>query len=393
MNTTPQNILNSLREVIGHNQDQVLLHAPCLPKTANDYLQECVTTGWVSSAGSYVTKFEEQLANYTGASRAVAVVNGTAALEVALKLAGVQPNDEVLLPSLTFVATANAISHCGAIPHFIDVEEGNLGISPEVLQKHFDENCRKGPGGILQNLRSGRRIKALVPMHCFGHPCDMDSIVTICQEFGLELVEDAAESLGSFYRGKHTGRFGKLAAISFNGNKIITTGGGGAIITDDEEIANRAKHLTTTAKVAHPWEFNHDAIGWNFRMPNINAALGVAQLEILPKLLEAKRELAMRYKAAFQGIEGVEFIDEPEYAKSNFWLNAIRLKGADLAQRDAVLKSLNEAGYQSRPIWIPMHKLDIYSNCPRSDMKVTERLQAEIINIPSSAHLSKIQLP
>ncbi|QDV26141.1 LegC family aminotransferase [Aureliella helgolandensis] len=387
MEPIEQKILNAMEQAIGPATEMVLLHRPYLPPSAWEYVKECLDTGWVSSAGSYVTRFEEELAQFTGCRRAVATVNGTAALEVCLRLAGVVPGDEVLCPSLTFVATANAISHCGAVPHFVDVSADRLSICPQALEARLQETVSAEATGPV-NRQTGRRIGAVCLMHCFGHPGEIDAIVKLCDEYKLPLIEDAAESLGSYYQGKHTGRFGRLSAISFNGNKILTTGGGGAIVTDDDALADRAKHLTTTAKVPHRWEFHHDAVAWNYRLPNINAALGVAQLEILPKILNAKRQLAERYAAAFASLEGVEHLSEPSDSSSNFWLNALVLSSANSSRRDQVLEVLNGAGYQSRPLWQPMHHLPMYADCPRGELLTTEMLNQRVINIPSSADLA-----
>lgn len=383
-------ILSRVQHAIGKSQELVLLHRPFLPPLAAQYVGECVETGWVSSAGSYVTKFEQLLAKVTGAKRAVAVVNGTAALEVCFRLAGVKPGDEVLCPSLTFVATANAISHCGAIPHFVDVSVERLSICPEALRSHLKKITKLDELGRTINRETGRPISALCLMHCFGHPGDIDSIVSVCDDFNLIFIEDAAESLGSYYKAKHTGRFSKLAAISFNGNKIVTTGGGGAILCDEEELGDLAKHITSTAKVPSAWEFHHDHIAWNFRMPNLNAALGVAQLEVLSDILQRKRELATRYATSFSAMPEIEFLREPSDSLSNYWLNAIRLRGRSLEVRNSVLKLLNDEGYQSRPIWEPMHQLSIYSHCPRAELVRTEELKCEIINLPSSADLGQL---
>lgn len=377
---------------IGTQSETILLHRPYLPKTASTYVEECVRTGWVSSAGAYVTRFEKVLAEVTGAKRAIATVNGTAALEICFRLAGVERDQEVICPSLTFVATANAIHHCGAIPHFVDVSTERLSICPESLRLHLKRIATVDTSGKTINRESGRCISALCLMHCFGHPGEIGPIQNVCDEFGLMLIEDAAESLGSYYQGKHTGRFSRLAAVSFNGNKIVTTGGGGAILTDDDGLADFVKHITSTAKVPHAWEFHHDHIGWNYRMPNINAALGVAQLEILPEMLKAKREIADRYATAFSNMAGVQVVREPSDSSSNYWLNAIRLVDATLEDRNSVLKALNESGYQSRPIWEPMHILAIYSHCPRAALPRTEQLKNEIVNIPSSADLANLTL-
>ena len=382
-------ILAGVEQAIGKPGELVLLHQPYFPTTASQYVGECVETGWVSSAGSYVTKFEHLLAKVTGAKRAIAVVNGTAALEICFRLAGVKAGDEVICPSLTFVATANAISHCGATPHFVDVSTERLSICPESLRSHLKRISKVDESGRTLNRETGRPISALCLMHCFGHPGEIDQLTSICNEFNLLFIEDAAESLGSYYKSKHTGRFGKLAAISFNGNKIVTTGGGGAILSDDDHLADLAKHVTSTAKVPSAWEFHHDHIAWNFRMPNLNAALGVAQLDILREILTWKRELANRYASIFAAVPEVGFVTEPSDSVSNYWLNAIRLPGKSLEIRNSVLKILNDAGFQSRPIWEPMHQLPIYAHCPRSDLRRTEALKCEIINLPSSAFLGK----
>ncbi len=381
----------AIETVVGKSADDasrelVLLHRPYLPATAWGYVKECLDTGWVSSAGAFVSRFEERLAEVTGCRRAVAVVNGTAALQVCLHLAGVQSGDEVICPSLSFVATANAISHCGATPHFVDVSNERLSICPLELKAHLESVAEQTPTG-LRNRQSGRRISALVLMHCFGHPGAIAEVAAICEEYSIAFIEDAAESLGSYYKGAHTGTFGKLSAISFNGNKILTTGGGGAIVTNDNDLADQAKHLTTTAKLPHAWEFSHDQVAWNYRMPNINAALGFAQLEILSTLMDAKRRLANRYQAAFAAIDELQFLAEPADSRSNYWLNALILKPQFADQRDAVLDGLNRAGYQARPLWQPMHHLPMYRDCPRGSMERTESLYRRVINIPSSPDL------
>ena len=380
-------IVDAVAAAIGPATEPILLHRPYFPPTAWQYVKECLDTGWVSSAGSYVTKFEKMLAETVGCKRAVATVNGTAALEICMRLAGVQTGDEVICPSLSFVATANAISHCSATPHFVDVSLDRLSICPQALEDRLQQIAKPGVSGAV-NRETGRRIAAVCLMHCFGHPGDLDAIVEICDRYDIPLIEDAAESLGSYYKSKHTGRFGKLSAVSFNGNKILTTGGGGAILTDDEALADHAKHLTTTAKVPHPWEFHHDEVGWNYRLPNLNAALGVAQLEILPELMRAKRTIAERYMHAFAEVPGVRVFREPSDSQSNYWLNAILLDESDKAMHTSILKSLNETGYQSRPIWEPMHLLPMFVNCPRGSMCNTQTLKSRVITIPSSADLA-----
>lgn len=382
-----ESIRSAVAEALGDPSPPVLLHRPYLPPTAWDYVKECLDTGWVSSAGAYVTKLEEQLATFTGCKRAVATVSGTSALQVCFTLAGVRPGDEVICPSLTFVATANAIAHCGGVPHFVDVAETRLSIDPAQLEARFHEVLAVGPDGP-RNRQTGRRVAAVCVMHCFGHPADLNPLLEICNRYQIPLIEDAAESLGSTYDGRHTGRFGMLTAVSFNGNKILTTGGGGAILTDDEELADRAKHLTTTGKSPHAWEFHHDVLAWNFRMPNINAALGMAQLEILPQMLAAKRVIADRYVASLERVPGIRFLTEPEDSRSNYWLNCVLLDEPDLAVRDLILSKLNEAGFQSRPVWQPMHTLPMYGDCPRGPLPVTESIYCRGVNVPSSVDLT-----
>ncbi len=380
-------IIEALQGVLPKGQ-KVSLHEPRFEGNEWNYVKDCLDTGWVSSVGSYVDRFEELLAEYTGVKRAVAVVNGTAALHLSLKIAGVKPNDEVLIPALTFVATANAVAYCGAVPHLADSEERTLGLDPGKLALHLEEIGEVRPDGCY-NKQTGRRIKAIVPMHTFGHPVDLDPILETCQRFKLELIEDAAESLGSYYKGKHTGNWGKLSTLSFNGNKTITTGGGGAILTNDEELGKLAKHLTTTAKVSHPWLFYQDMVGYNYRLPNINAALGCAQMEQLPRFLEQKRVLAEEYRRTFSAVEGVRFVTEPEFGRSNYWLNALLLDEPYSGQRDQLLGESNKLGIMTRPAWTLMHKLPMYQDAPRMDLSVAESLERRLINIPSSAFLGE----
>ena len=382
----PARVVDTLEAVLGAENGFLPLHKPTFEGNEGEYVQECIDTEWVSSAGSYVDRFEEDLADYTGAERAVVVVNGTAALHVSLQLAGVTDGDEVLVPALSFVATANAVSYTGATPHFVDSEERTLGLDPEKLGNYLDD-IAEAQEGTCVNVQTGRPMKAVVPMHAYGHPVDLDSLEAVCEEYNLVLVEDAAESLGSLYKGEHTGTFGELGALSFNGNKTITTGGGGAILTDDDALADRAKHLTTVAKKDHPWEYVHDRIGYNYRMPNLNAALGCAQLEQLPTFLERKRTLAERYRQAFAEVDGVSFVEEPEFARSNYWLNVLLLDQADLDRRDAVLEATNDAGFGTRPTWQLLSSLPMYEDCPRMDLSTAERLEARLINIPSTPSL------
>ena len=381
-------LVQALKKVIAAEKEFVPLHEPLFGGREWSYVKECLDTGWVSSVGKYVDLFEEKLAEYTGVKRAVAVVNGTAALHMSLLAVGVERGEEVLMPALTFIATANAVSYCGAVPHFVDSDYETLGVNVPKLRAYLQEIAILKDDACY-NRQSGRRIRAVVPMHTFGHPVDLDRLADVCEEFKMVLVEDAAESLGSFYKGKHTGNWGRVAALSFNGNKIVTTGGGGAILTNDEELGRKIKHWTTQAKVPHRWEFCHDAIGYNYRLPNINAALGCAQLEQLPKFVAAKRQLALRYQAALEEIEGISFFAEPNWAVSNYWLNAILL-APDLAeQRDKVLETLNDAGIMSRPIWNLMYTMPMFSQCPKMDCMAAEDIGRRLINIPSSANLQR----
>lgn len=372
-------------------EEPIHLHAPAFEGKEWDYVRECLDTGWVSSVGRFVDEFERRLAEYTGVAHAVAVVNGTSALHVSLILAGVQRGDEVLVPALTFVATANAVAYVGAMPHFVDSEENTLGVDPEKLLDYLKEIVTLKNGEAV-NRFTGRRIKAVVPVHTFGHPVDMDPLLEVAARFGLSVVEDAAESLGSLYKDRHTGSFGQIGVLSFNGNKIVTTGGGGAILTNDREIARRAKHLTTTAKQSHPWAFFHNETGFNYRMPNINAALGCAQLEQLDVFIERKRRLAGRYAEAFARVKGVKVFQEQPFARSNYWLNALILEPNYAQSRDAILQATHERGIMTRPAWTLMPKLPMYQHCPRMDLRVAEALEARIVNLPSSADLL-IELP
>lgn len=379
-------IIQAIKSVLPGGKEFVALHEPLFEGNEWRYVKECLDTGWVSSVGKFVDLFEERLAEYTGVKRAVAVVNGTAALHVCLKLAGVEQGDEVMVPALTFVATANAITYCGAVPHFVDSEEKTLGLDPAKLDAYLKEIAVIRTDGCF-NRQTGRRIKAVVPMHTFGHPVDLDPLLEVCRHYRLELVEDAAESLGSFYKGVHTGNWGKVSALSFNGNKIITTGGGGAILTNDENLGRMAKHITTTAKLPHKWAFRHDMVGYNYRLPNINAALGCAQLEQLPDFLNKKRLLAGQYRNALSGIKGVSFFSEPEFARSNYWLNVILLDEQYSRERDNLLGQTDAAGIMTRPAWVLMSKLPMFGICPGMDLSVAESLEERLINIPSSAVL------
>ncbi|MDC1036192.1 LegC family aminotransferase [Alphaproteobacteria bacterium] len=377
-------IVTALRSVLGEGNFQ--LHEPRFAGNEQRYVQDCIASTYVSSVGAYVDRFEQELAAYTGARRAVAVVNGTAALQVALQLAGVQANDEVIVPTLTFVATANAVQYLGAIPHFADSNTATLGLDPLALREWLQATAEPVGDGY-RNRHTGRRLRAMVPMHTFGHPCDMDGLLAVARDYRLAVVEDAAESLGSFYQGQHTGTFGLLGTLSFNGNKILTAGGGGAILTDNEHLADHAKHLTTTAKVSHRWDYVHDEIGYNFRMPNLNAALGCAQLEQLQKFLASKRWLFKRYQAALADIDEVRLMEEPSGCESNYWLQTLVLSDAVEDQCDAILQATNDAGLMARPAWRLMHRLAPYADCPCAPLPIAESLERRIVNLPSSAGL------
>jgi len=378
-------IVHAIRSVVGPGP--VSLHEPRFGGNEWAYVKECLDSTYVSSVGKFVDRFEAELAAYTGAKHAVAVVNGTAALHIALLLAGVQRGDEVLIPALTFVATASAVRYCGATPHFADSEEGTLGMCAQALRAHLQRIADIG-GGQCINRETGRVIRAVVPMHVFGHPVDMAGIEAVARDFHLVVVEDAAESLGSTIGGRHTGTFGMMGTLSFNGNKTITTGGGGAVLTNDAEIARRAKHWTTTAKVPHRWEYRHDEVGYNYRLPNINAALGCAQLEQLPSLLAAKRRLFTLYTAAFATVSGVRVFAEPAGCRSNYWLQTLLLDSVEADQRDALLQATNDAGLMTRPIWVPLHQLPPYQASPRMALPIVESLESRLINLPSSAQLA-----
>ena len=383
MSIDPNDIVARLKSVVGE-APFVALHEPRFAGHEWDYLKECIDTGWVSYAGKFVETFEQKLAEVSGVGHAVAMVNGTAALHLCCVLAGVKPGDEVILPALTFVATANAVAHAGAIPHLADSDETTLGIDAAKLRAHLARVARRENGQTV-NHETGRRIAALMPMHTFGHPSDIDALMDVAEEFGLPLIEDAAESLGSTYKGRPCGSFGLVAALSFNGNKIVTTGGGGAILTNDEAVARRAKHLSTTAKKPHAWEFDHDEVAWNYRLPNINAALGVAQLEQLPGFLAAKRRLARDWQRAFAGMNSIRIFTPPAFAESNHWLNALVLDEDVAGERDIILERTNAARLMTRPVWKLMHHLPAFRDVPRMDLACAESLERRIINIPSSA--------
>jgi perosamine synthetase len=366
-------------------KSSISLHEPVFAGNEWKYVKDCLDTGWVSSSGSFVTRFEKDVAARVGVGHAVAVSTGTAALHLAMKLLGVGPGDEVIVPSLTFIATCNAAVYEGAVPRFVDVEEATYGLDPAAVERFLAEKTRR-KGGRLIARDTGRRIAACMPMHALGHPARIDALLEVCGRYGLPVVEDAAEALGSFYRGKSLGSFGALAALSFNGNKILTTGGGGMLVTDDKALASRARHLSTQAK-KDPAAYWHDAVGFNYRLPNINAALGCAQLEQLDGFLTKKRRIAQWYRESLEGAEGLALVWEPAEARSNFWLNTVR---ADSPRRAArLLKRLTDEGVGARPLWAPCHLQPMFKKAPRERMTTTERLWRTSFNVPSTATLSR----
>ncbi len=370
-------IIDFIREL--YKKEVVPLHEPVFIGNEEKYVLDAIRSNFVSSIGRYVTEVERFLAEFTGAKYAVATVNGTSALHIALLLCRVSPGTEVITQPFTFVATCNAISYCGAYPTFVDIEKKTLGMSPESLENFLKECCIVKNDGVYNRI-TGRKITAIVPVHTFGHPCKIDKIVEVANEYNIPVVEDAAEALGSLYKGKHTGTFGKFGIISFNGNKIVTSGGGGVILTSDKVLAEKAKHITKTAKVPHKWEYYHDQIGYNYRMPNINAALLLAQLENLEKFIIIKRKLAIQYKEYFDRL-GIEFFTEPEHARSNYWLNSIFLQGRK--ERDEFLKFSHENGVLCRPAWVLMNKLPMYKDCFSYNLENVYTIEDRLVNIPS----------
>ena len=356
------------------------LHTPVFRGREQEYVVDTIESTFVSSVGAYVDRFEQDMASYTGSPKAVATVNGTAALHIALKLAGVEAWDLVITQPLTFVATCNAIAYCNAEPVFIDVDRDTLGLSATAMGAWLEDHAKLVSEGVCRTRADNRRVRACVPMHTFGHPADLDGLVSVTRRWNIALVEDAAESLGSYYKGKHTGTFGALGALSFNGNKVITTGGGGMVLSGDA-LASRAKHLTTTAKKPHFFEYIHDELGYNYRLPNLNAALGCAQLEQLEAFVKAKRALAAAYEGVFSGTD-LDFVKEPEGCRSNYWLNAVICE--DKAQRDELLENTNQQGVMTRPIWALMNHLTMYQRCRHGDLSNAEWLEARVVNLPSS---------
>jgi len=377
-------VVDAIRRVVG--SAPVGLHEPYFNGNEKKYLNECIDSTFVSSVGKFVDRFETDLVNYTGAKYAVAVVNGTAALHVSLLLAGVKQGDEVLIPALTFVATANAVAYCGAQPHFVESDINTLGMDSYTLRRYLNEISEIRDNQCV-NRKTGCVIRALVPMHTFGHPVDIDGLLAIARDFHLVLIEDAAESLGSTVNGQHTGTFGAMGTLSFNGNKTITTGGGGAILTNNIELAKKAKYLTTTAKEQHRWEYVHNEVGYNYRLPNLNAALGCAQLEQLPVFLEAKRNLHKCYQEAFSAVAGIQIISEPNKCSSNYWLQTLILDESVESRRDEILAATNDAGLMTRPVWTLLNKLKSYQKCQSMNLPVAESLARRLINLPSSPQL------
>lgn len=376
-------IVEFIRDLYKTKEGIIPLHAPIFFGNERKYIEECLESTFVSSVGRFVDQFEIEIAKYTGSKKAVACINGTNALFLSLKLIGIEPETEVISQPMTFVATINAIRYCGANPVFIDIDRDTLSLSPEALKKWLRKNTKfVSHSANPINIKTGKKIVACIPMHTFGHPARIDEIVEICGEFNIPVVEDAAESLGSKYKNKHTGTFGDIGVLSFNGNKIITSGGGGMLLFQDENLATRAKHLTTQAKIPHPWEFLHDEIGYNFRMPNINAALGLAQLENLDFFVESKRKIAEAYIKFFGG-DTVRFVKETVYSRSNYWLNSIIFRTRN--KRDLFLKYSNENGVMTRPAWQLMNRLPMFENFPSGDLTNAEWIADKIVNIPSSA--------
>jgi perosamine synthetase len=378
-----KNVVEFIQKIYG-TKEFIPLHEPRFLGNEKKYLNECIDSTFVSSVGKYVDEFEENFAKTVGSKYAVATVNGTSALHISLLLAGVKRDDEVITQPLTFVATCNAISYCAAKPVFVDVDLDTMGLSPDSLSRFLENNCELIDNRCV-NKKTSKTIRACVPMHTFGHPCRIDEIKEICERWNLVLVEDSAESLGSFYKNKHTGRYGKLGAFSFNGNKIITSGGGGAIVTDDESLAKKAKHLTTTAKLVHAYEYAHDEIGYNYRMPNLNAALLVAQLEQLDGFVKNKRDLASEYEKFFASIENIEFVKEPKNSKSNYWLQSVIMESLD--EREKFLEYTNKNSIMTRPLWKLMSELEMFKDCQCGSLENSKYLQQRVVNISSSVVL------
>ena len=379
-----KNILNSVKLAVKQNSKK--LHEPLFKGNEKKYLKKCIETGYVSYIGKYVNTFERKISKYTGSKNAVALVNGTCALHILLKYFNVGINDEVILPSITFVATANSVAYCKALPHFVDIEKETLGICPEKLEEYLKKIAIKKKGYCI-NKKTGRKIRVLIAVHVFGVPCKILEIKKICKMYNIKLIEDAAGAMGSFLKGKHLGNFSQAGVISFNGNKTITCGGGAVIITENKKLASKIRHLSTTAKKKHPWEYIHDEIGYNYRMTNLNAAIGCAQLENINRIISAKRKNFFLYKRLFKKNKDVQIIQEPNYSKTNYWLITLIIK-KNKKLKDQVLKKLNQSGFQGRSIWKPLHTLKIFEKCPRGKLKNTMDIYNRAINLPSSPILS-----
>lgn len=375
-----EKIVKFIRETFCKPEGFIPLHAPVFNGNEKKYLESCIDSTYVSSVGEFVDKFEVEIANYTGAKQAVVCVNGTNALHLALQLVGTENNTEVITQPLTFIATVNAISYCGAKPVFVDIGSDTLGMSPSSLLNFLESQTEQKSDGCY-NKTTNRKIVACVPMHTFGQPCRIEEIAGICKNFNIELVEDAAESMGSYFNGKHTGTFGKIGVLSFNGNKIMTSGGGGMLLFNDLKLAQKAKHLTTQAKINHPWEFIHDEIGYNYRMPNINAALGLAQLEQINSFVAAKRELAAKYNAFFTSLN-IHYLSEIPLSKSNYWLNTVFFKTEN--ERNEFLEYSNNKNIMTRPAWQLMNKLPMFSNCQTFELENSVKIANRLVNLPSS---------
>lgn len=373
-------LVNFVQDIY-QTKEFIPLHAPTFTGNEKEYVNNTLDSTFVSSVGKYVDQFEQQIEAFTGTAKAIATVNGTAALHTALYMAGVKPGDLVITQALTFVATCNALYHMGAEAVFVDVSKVSLGLCPKALDIYLNDNARINTDGLCEDKSTGQIYRAIVPMHTFGHPVELEELLSVCQKWNISLVEDAAESLGSFYKGKHTGTFGDFSAISFNGNKVITTGGGGMVLCKNLEEGMHTKHITTTAKVPHPYEFFHDEAGFNYRLPNLNAALGCAQMEVLPKYLKQKRVLAQHY-AEFFANSAYQFVVEPEYAQSNYWLNAIICPDSEI--REEFIKGTNAKGVMTRPIWKLMHRLPMFKNAKRGDLTISIWVESLLVNIPSS---------
>ena len=380
----PNEVTKAIKKI--NNHDDLSLHEPWFFGNEKKYLNECIESNYVSTIGSYVNKFSISISNFTKSKYVIPVVNGTSALHIAIKIIGVQPNEEILIPSLTFVATANAVVYNNAIPHFIDIDEKTLGICPKRLIAYLKKIGKFQDNKLINNY-TGNIIKGIIPMHTFGHPCNIIEIIKIAKKYNIYVIEDAAESLGSYFNNKHTGTFGDIGILSFNGNKIITTGGGGAILTNRKELAHKAEHLISTAKKKHPWEYDHDEVGYNYRMPNINAALGLAQIENIDKLLSLKRKLYHKYFEIFKNFKSIKLFKENDNSRSNYWLQTLILQKENLSLRDKILDNNHRNKIKTRPAWKPLHTLKPFKNFPRSPMKNTISLYNRIINLPSSPSL------